>query len=343
MKINLISTSFNKNSGQGILRYCGELNENLKKSNVIKQTEIGESKNPFIILFNNLFVSSYKLLKNKSEIYHFLIPESALACILKKPSVVTIYDLIPFILKGERKKSYNLFFRIILNVAKKADHIIAISKSTKKDIIQYLKVPEEKVSLVYLGVDHHTFFPLKKEKNEKFTIGFVGGLSKRKNAKTLLKVAEILKRENIIFNVGGKIGEFDELKKMKEEKKLKKVNFIGFIPDKELNKFYNSLDIFIAPTTYDGFCMPGLEAMACGCPIITSNTGALPEVAGNAGITINPLDADEIAKSILKIKNNPRLIQEMRKKSIEHAKKFTWEKCAKETLEVYNKVLKKKY
>jgi glycosyltransferase involved in cell wall biosynthesis len=342
MKISLIGQDFNKDSGQGISRYCNELYERLKKYCTVQKIEVGTSKNPFKVLFKNLLLSSYKLFKNKSDIYHFLSPEISLSCLLKRPSIITIYDIIPLILKDERKKSYNFFFRIMLGLAKRANHIIVISKSTREDLIKYLKIPEEKISLIYLGVDSDIFFPVKRKKNEKFTIGFLGGLSKRKNAKILLAVAELLKEENIIFKIGGKIGAFDELKKMKENKKLDNVTFAGFIPDKELNKFYNSLDLFIAPTIYDGFCMPGLEAMSCGCPIITSNAGALPEVAGDAGITINPLDAKEIAENILKIKNNPFLAEKMKMKSIKHANQFRWEKCVKETLDVYKKVLANK-
>lgn len=343
MQIALISQSFRKDSGQGIEKYCGYLLEKIpRKQNIVNKIKLRESKNPLVILFESFLGSVAKILGEKANVYHFTTTEMAFACVLKRPSVVTVYDLIPYILKNERKRSYNLYFKIVMNFVKRANHLIVISESTKEDLIKYLKVPENKISLVYMGVDHNLYYPIKHKKNKNFTVGFLGGLVKRKNARILLEVAEILKGENIVFKIGGKGQGFVELKKQKEKRNLKNVEFLGFIPDDELNQFYNSLDLFIVPAIYDGFSMPGLEAMACGCPIIVSNTSALPEVAGNAGITVNPFDSNDIASKILNIKNSPKLVSDMKRKSLQHSKKFTWEKCAAKTFDVYKKVTKNK-
>lgn len=337
----LIGGNFKKDAGQGIEKYCTYLSEFLQKKYVdIDCIELGSQKNSLKILFNGLFIIFLKTFFKKSHIYHFTTPEAVWPCILKRPSIVTIYDLIPYILKKERKNAYNFYFKVMMNFAKRADHIIVISESTKKDVIKLLKVHPNKISRIYLGVDHNQFYPVKnKKRNKTFVAGFLGGLAKRKNAKILLEVAEILKNEKIKFKIGGKGSGFKELEEIRNRKGLSNVEFLGFIPDNQLNKFYNSLDLFIAPTTYDGFCMPGLEAMASGCPIIVSHRGALPEVSGNAGILINPHNAMEIAKNILKIKKNRKLQIEMSKKGVQHAKKFTWDKCANETIKVYKKVM----
>ncbi len=337
MKIALIGNGFEKNIGQGIEKYCGYLAEGIAtEENKLEKIKLSLYKNPFATLFESFGGNFFKTIGKKADIYHFTVPEMAFPCIFKRPSVVTVYDVIPFVLTNERKKSYNFYFKIAMEFVKKADRLIAISKSTKRDLIKYLKIPGEKISLIY--VDHKIFFPTKKKKNKKFTVGFLGGLVKRKNTKILLDVADILRDQNIFFKIGGKGAGLEELKKMKENKKLKNVEFLGFIPDKNLNNFYNSLDLFIAPTTYDGFCMPGLEAMACGCPILVSNTGALPEVAGNAGITVNPNNSIEITRAILNVKNNPYLKKKMSENGIRHAQKFSWEKCVKKTLKVYKKL-----
>ena len=132
----------------------------------------------------------------------------------------------------------------------------------------------------------------------------------------------------------------DELIKKKEKFKLNNVEFLGFIPDNKLNEFYNSLDLFIVPTIYDGFSLPGLEAMSTGCPIIASKGGAIPEVAGDAGILIDPKNVEEICLKLKRFIKDKNLQKEMKKKSITHAKKFKLEKESKETEEVYLKVLK---
>ena len=343
MKVHLIGGEFNPDIGQGISRVCGELYKNLKKLGCgVEKIELKSSKNPFNTIFTNVLKNFYITIGKNADIYHFLMPELCFPCFFKRPSIVTVYDIIPLVLKNERKKSFNIYFKIMMKFVKKADHILVISESTKKDLINILKIPKEKISLIYLGVDHEQFYPLKKErKNEKITIGFLGGLVKRKNAKILLDVAKKLENENVLFKIGGKGKGLDALIKKKKSLKLKNVEFVGFIPEKKLNNFYNSLDLFIVPTIYDGFSLPGLEAMACGCPIISSNTSALPEVVGNAGILVNPLDPKEISKAIQKLIKDKKLRRIMGKKSIIHAKKFRFDQGAKETLKIYKKVLKR--
>ena len=317
IKICLVGMEFDSDVGQGISRVCGELYKNLKElKGDVEKVELGFFKNPFKTIFTNIFKNSYKIIWKKADIYHFLLPELCFPCFFKKPSIVTVYDIIPLILKKERKKSFNFYFKIMMNFVKRADHILVISESTRKDLINILNIPPEKISLVYLGVDQKQFY--------------------------LLDVAKKLEKENVLFKIGGKGEGLETLLKKKEKLKLKNVDFVGFIPEKKLNEFYNSLDLFIVPTIYDGFSLPGLEAMASGCPIITSNTSALPEVAGNAGILINPLDSEEISKTILKLAKNKKLRKTMSKKGLNHVKKFKFDKEAKETLEIYQKVLKKR-
>jgi len=276
MKILLVGNSFNKSIGQGVDKYCGYLLEGLSESGKVKKVELKRSKNPLRTILINIFGSFFKTFGKKAEVYHFTILDISFPVLFKSPSIITVYDLIPLILKKERKKLFNYYFKFMCFFVRRANHIISISESTKKDLIKYLKIPEKKISVIYPGVDHKVFFPLKQRKNGNFIVGFLGGLVNRKNPKILLKIAELVKNEKIIFKIGGKGKELKELKEIQERRGLKNIQFVGFVPENKLNKFYNSLDLFISPTIYDGFCMPGLEAMACGIPIITSNTSALP-------------------------------------------------------------------
>ena len=338
MKIGLAASSFDKDIGQGIDKCAGYLLDGVKNTNhKLKKVELYNFGNNLLSVFIN-FLKNLKILRDKADIFHFITPEFSYNCLFKKPSVVTVYDLVPFILKKERKGSFNLFFKFMIRFVKFADHIIVISESTRRDLIKYLKIPKEKISLIYPGVDHTKFYPKENKKNKNFVVGFLGGLANRKNAKILLDVAELLSKEDILFKIGGKGSGLKELEYLKESKNLKNVEFIGFIPDEDLNDFYNSLNAFIVPTLYDGFTMPGLESMACGCPIIGSKMAAIPEVFGNAGIKINPKNPKEIADAILKLKNSKKLQMELSKKSYERSKSFTWEKFVNETLKVYNDV-----
>jgi len=339
-KICLIGELFEKDVGQGIGKYSGYLLDNLKKQKFevecIKLKNIGSTPYTAIKSISYNFI---KLFFKKGNIYHFITPEMYFTSFFKKPSIITVYDLIPFILDKERKKGYTLFFKFAMQAIKKAQHIIVISKSTQEDVIKYLNIPKEKISLVYPGVDHKFFFPTKRKTNHFFTVGFLGGFVKRKNAKILLDVAELLKNEDIHFKLAGKGKGFNEIAKIIQEKNLTNVELTGFILDKNLNEFYNSLDLFVAPTIYDGFCMPGLEAMATGCPIIVSNRSALLEVGGDAAIRVNPNDPYEISKKIKEIKNNSNIRKKMSVKSYNHSNKFSWEKCINETISVYKKFL----
>ena len=119
----------------------------------------------------------------------------------------------------------------------------------------------------------------------------------------------------------------------------KEVIFTGYIPDGDLPSLYNAADLFVFPSIYEAFGLPPLEAMGCGVPVITSDRGAFPEVVGDAGIMVDPYDIDGLAKAMHEILNNDGLREDMIKKGLERAKLFSWEKCAKEVLEVYEEVL----
>lgn len=116
------------------------------------------------------------------------------------------------------------------------------------------------------------------------------------------------------------------------------VIFTGYVLDGDLPALYNAADLFVYPSLYEDFGLPPLEAIACGTPVITSNTSSLPEVVGDAGIMVDPHDVDRLADAMYKVLTNDGLREDMIKKGLERAKMFGWEKCARETLEVYEEV-----
>ncbi len=185
-------------------------------------------------------------------------------------------------------------------ISKKTDFIIADSENTKKDIINYLKIPEEKIRVIYLAADEKYKFlnnniGLKEELKSNYNIDspfilYVGTVELRKNLPLLIKSFYELKKRGIphkLILIGARNFGFNKILRLVNELRLiDEVIFTGFVPEEDLVKFYNTADIFVYPSLYEGFGLPPLEAMACGCPVITSNSSSLPEVVGDSGIMV---------------------------------------------------------
>ncbi len=317
MEINLIGKNFDINSGQGIYKYSGELLNLLKR----KKYEVRINQN--------------------GVINHVQQPELIWGSLFKKNLVTTIHDIIPLVY-GERKFLFRIFFYFsCLLSCIKSKRVIVVSESTKKDVIRWFPFVKHKIKVIYEGIDSHKFYSDKKSIHKKFIIGYIGGLGKRKNIEFILRLAkEFQNNKKVLFKIAGKGPELDRLLKLKEKMRLNNVNFVGFIPEEKLNKFYNSLDIFIFPSLYEGFGLPVLEAMACGIPTIVSNNSSLPEIVRDSGILINSKDTQRLSKIIINLIKNKKRLKEFSKKAIKISKEFNWNKTMDGTIKVYEEVLK---
>lgn len=229
----------------------------------------------------------------------------------------------------------------------KANKIIAISESTKKDIIRIYNIPENKIKVIYLG---NSLYPTAvKQKNlhnfpQKYIL-FVGARDIYKNFIFFIEsVSPLLNKDKEINIVvaGGYSGRNNFSKK--EGVLFKRLNICGQIhqysvDDNTLAYLYQGAICFVFPSLYEGFGIPVLEAFACDCPAIISNTSSLPEVGGEAVIYFNPKDSDSILESVEKVINNKELRLEMTKRGREQLKKFSWDKTARETLEAYSSII----
>ena len=239
------------------------------------------------------------------------------------------------------------FFKLI----KKADHIITGSNFTKQEIIDYMQIPQDKISVIYHGVNHELYKPYPQnelqETKAKFDLPkkfllFVGSIEPRKNLLTLLRAYNLLtneeKGELPLILVGFKGWSNQEI--MQEiEKNRDFIRYLGFVSDSELAHIYNLATVFIYPSLYEGFGLPPLEAMACGTPVIVSSVASLPEVCGDAAIYVEPTDHIDIKNKILVIAKDEKLREELSQKSKAQAASFSWEKSAIEHFEVFEKVL----
>ncbi|GAH85531.1 unnamed protein product, partial [marine sediment metagenome] len=177
---------------------------------------------------------------------------------------------------------------------------------------------------------------------------FVGSEHPRKNFAGLLEAFSRLKGEPRfkelklvkVGKAGGQEADFrgQTMEVVSALGLVGEVIFTDFVPEADLPVYYSGAEVFVLPSVYEGFGFPPLEAMACGCPVVTSNTSSLPEVVGEAGIMVNPLDTDSLAEAMRQVLTDDKLRKEMVRKGLEQANKFSWEKVARETLEVYNQV-----
>jgi len=260
-------------------------------------------------------------------------------------NILTVHDLVPLFDPDISMNGLPEYFDRLKNEINNIDMFIAVSENTRRDIIKLLGVPENKTRVVYEAADRR-YKPVKDTSKIKKQYGlnnfilFVGTLEPRKNIRNLIMAFSKLDRKNYQLVVAGKKGwKYEEIFQIVESQGLKeKIKFLDYVPDGELPELYSAADLFVYPSFYEGFGLPPLEAMACGTPVIVSNRSSLPEVVGDAGLMVDPDDVEDIARAMEKILAQPSLRRELSKKGLRQAKRFSWKRCARETIAVYKEV-----
>lgn len=283
----------------------------------------------------------------------YIVPE-----LLRAKLVVTIHDL-SFLLFPDLHTGENirLLIKNLIYINSRPDKIICDSNQTKKDLIRFFHVPEEKIKVIYLGVDHIFSDPVSEENKERVLNSYgLGGLNyilcvssiePRKNFERIIKVfGEIIKDEkyNDLFLIcaGGSGWKNDAIHNLVKNKGLEeKVKFLGYVEEKDLPAIYNGAEIFMYPSIYEGFGLPVLEAMSSNVPVLTSDVSSLPEVAGDAAVMVNPYSEIEIYKASISLLENENLRKKMQVKGAQRVNLFSWENTAFQTLEVYREVFEK--
>jgi glycosyltransferase involved in cell wall biosynthesis len=312
---------------------------------------------PKIPALISMFKLPFLVKKTEIDILHFPAVWGAQIILSflnsKVKKILTIHDLTPLLYPYTHKKYNVIIWNSTLQLIKnKIDMIITISQNTKNDCIKYLKIPENRIKVIYLAADKiyqpiNNKHEIEEEIYKKYNIQipfiiYVGTLEKRKNVSTLIKAFYRLKRIKIphkLVIVGKKGWLYNDIFKTIESMKIQEdVIFTGYVPEEDLVKLYNLADLFVYPSYYEGFGLPPLEAMACGCPVITSNTSSLPEVVGDAGILVDPYDVEGLAKAMYEVLKDESFRIELAKKGLERAKLFSWRKTSEETWKVYEEV-----
>ena len=353
MKIAYTGTIFFDQKYGGISRYFTELVKRINTdariiaplSKNIYLNDVAKNKK-FSFSFNRLpqykflkeinYQVSKKIIQNfKPDIIHETYYSKKILNYNGFKKVVSVYDLIhekfneKFYGKKDTKKQ-----KIIDHV----DHFICISNQTKKDLVDFYKIPEEKVSVVYLGGDHlkNNIIPVKEKIIDKPYILYTGSKRKYKNFDILIKSLPQIKNKDISLVCFG--GEKLSNNELLENKSNIKINQINGDDKTLLNLIDNSL-CFINTSLYEGFSIPNIESLFSKCPLICSNIPVFKEICGNAALYFDPNSSEDLSKCIDEIISNSVLRNKIIKESINRSKNFTWDNCKNKTLEVYNKVI----
>lgn len=285
------------------------------------------------------------LMKNKPDVFwaptSYIIPALAPRSL---KTVITVHDIVAFLFpEGHNKKAVWAERLTLKRAVKKSRHIFTVSRNTKLDLMKVFHVGEEKIliapcaaSKIFKPIDDPEILKkveLKYDLPKKFILA-VGTLSPRKNFHRLIRAyARVVPKhdDTHLVIVGPKGWNFDDILEFEASDK---VHMIGYADGADIAAIYTLAKLFVFPSLYEGFGMPPLEAMACGCPVITSNVSSLPEVAGNAAMLVDPYSVDEIAKAMDVILSNHYIALDLQEKGFERVKKFNWKDSAKAILEV---------
>ncbi|PIZ63810.1 hypothetical protein COY16_01010 [Candidatus Roizmanbacteria bacterium CG_4_10_14_0_2_um_filter_39_13] len=297
---------------------------------------------PAKVLWSQIFLPFHLLFR--SDIDVFFAPAHYAPRFLKQPVIVTIHDLsyVKYPKEFLKKDLYKLNNWTKYSVMK-ALKIIAVSKTTKKDILNTFQLSEEDVTVVYNGFSRTNISSnisndvlIQYKLNPKKYLLYVGTLQPRKNVPTLIEAFKEFRKQQSEFKlvlVGKKGWLFDKIyAKVKELNLEEHVIFTGFETDEALTTLYKNAFCFVLPSFYEGFGIPILEAMSAGCPVVTSHASSLPEIGGEACLYFDPNDKNDLLEKLEKLTSDSKLYSTLITEGKKRVKEFSWSKCAEETL-----------
>lgn len=297
----------------------------------------------------------------KVDVYHstnYMIPFRAFSARPNRPMkcVVTIHDVIPLLFPGcaPRSKKTRLFWlyrQVMRQVGRRADVIVSDSEASRQDVAKQLGIPPDdaaRTKTVYCGVSPRFTPPARtaekaSDSKEPRTLLYVGRMDPYKNVAALICALSIA-RKKVPFPLrlviaGSHDARYPEPSRLAEELGVSDwVEWTGYLSDEELVARYHSADVLVHASRYEGFGLQVVEAMACGLPVICSDGGSLPEVAGDAAIVLRPDDVTGFAGRIVEVLTHPALAREMAGKGQARAAQFTWARTAAGMLETYRQV-----
>ena len=286
----------------------------------------------------------------------FHAPHYVLPPLTPCKSVVTIHDCIHlrFPQYLPNRLAYAYARSSLWAATHRANRVLTVSETSKRDILRYFRVPESKIDVIYNAIDerfHET--PSAEEMRhvqERYQLDdpfvlYAGNIKPHKNLERLIEAFHMLRKDGgfetvKLLIIGDEISKYATLRRAVHRYKLHKhVRFLGFVSDKTLACLYRLAGVFVFPSLYEGFGLPPLEAMASGTPVITSDQSSLPEVVGDAALLVDPYEAGAIAHAMRRVLTDPALAASLREKGFARVREFSWERSIGRVREIYDEVL----
>jgi glycosyltransferase involved in cell wall biosynthesis len=295
------------------------------------------------------------LRREGADLFH--APHYVLPPLTPCKSVVTIHDCIHlrFPQYLPNRLGYAYARGSLWMATHRSNRIMTVSEASKRDILSYFRVPDQKIDVIYNGIDER-FGEMPAEDDvarvreryqldERFVL-YAGNIKPHKNVERLIEAFHILRKgggelEHIkLVIIGDEVSKYAALRHAVHRHKLHKhVRFFGFVPHGTLAILYRLAAVFVFPSLYEGFGLPPLEAMASGTPVITSNVSSLPEVVGDAALLIDPLEPHAIADAMRRVLTDSALRENLSQRGLERARHFSWERSIRRVREIYDEVL----
>lgn len=290
-------------------------------------------------------------LRNRSFDLYFE-PDFIPLPITYKYLIITLHDFSFHLHKEWHPKARTLYFqKHFWKHLTRANHFIFISDFIRKQAIEEFGLDTTKCTTIHCGVNHNLFRPMTTQElegikqryhlHEPFIL-FTGSVEPRKNIQNLLKaylsLPYSLRKEVKLLLIGFSGWRNEEIMHTVQAN-AQDIRYLGYVPENDLAGLYNLAELFVYPSFYEGFGLPPLEAMACGTPVIVSNTSAMPEVCGEAALYVTPEDSDQIASAILALLSDQSLRNELSNAGKARARLFSWDKAAEQHLMLFHKVM----
>jgi glycosyltransferase involved in cell wall biosynthesis len=284
----------------------------------------------------------------------FHAPHYVLPALVPCRSVVTIHDCIHLMFPEYLPSRLALgYARASISLAaRRADRVLTVSESSKRDILRFVDTEPEKIDVIYNAYDERFSREPREEDvvrvreryqlQDEFVL-YAGNVKPHKNVERLIDAFQIVHARGLnhlkLVVIGDELSKGTSLRRAVHRHNLHKyVRFLGYLPEDTLAVMYRLAGVFVFPSLYEGFGLPPLEAMASGTPVVTSNVSSLPEVAGDAALLVNPLDPAEIADGILRVLTDEALRRDLRRKGLVRASQFSWESSARRVRDIYTQV-----
>jgi glycosyltransferase involved in cell wall biosynthesis len=318
---------------------------------------LGPRFQPCVIRAGNYSVAEqwsvpWALARSRLDLFH--APHYVVPPLTTTRFVVTIHDCIHLRFPQYLPSRAALYYAktMMSTAARRSRRVLTVSQASKEDILHYLKIPAEKVEVIYNAIDTRlTGEPTPEDVarvRERFLLTapfvlYTGNIKPHKNVDRLIEAFSLLRKQSSadvkLLIIGDDVSKYPNLRRLVHRFQLHQhVRFLGFVPDATLAVLYRLASVFVFPSLYEGFGLPPLEAMAAGAPVITSNVSSLPEVVGDAALLIDPMNPADIAGAMARVLNEPALRDDLVRRGRERVKAFSWERSVARVRQVYSEL-----